>query len=174
MASGKTPRATHCMIFHRTHPRSRPPDRSSRLEVYIVRSGRRTGPLDRAGLSKKKEATYFNHTCISQCRRCTTTLMFTRSPKCQRETRAEPLSLIRTAEDGRSDRHVEWWAVSYVPVVMHMTARNWCLADVGYACQSTNEGTFIILWLMLIDWSSKDKKAPEKREWRAGKQCNTL
>lgn len=30
-----------------------------------------------------------------------------------------------------------------------------CLTDVGYACQSVDEGTIIIPWLMVTDWSSR-------------------
>ena len=53
---------------------------------------------------------------------------------------------------------VVWWAVSHMLVVMHMTAHKQCIADMGYACQSACEWAFVIPCLMLIDWSSKDKK----------------
>lgn len=33
-----------------------------------------------------------------------------------------------------------------------------CLADVGYACRSVDQRTFIILWQMPVDSSSDDKK----------------
>lgn len=47
------------MIFHQTHPHSHPPGHRSRLEVCIVRSCRRTGQPDRAGLRKMREVTWF-------------------------------------------------------------------------------------------------------------------
>lgn len=93
---------------------------------------------------------------------CTTTLMITRSPRCQCPASTHSLSLNHTAWCERSGANgkcaVAWWAVSCMLVVMHMTAHKRCLADVGYARQSADEGAFIIFWLMLPDWSSKDEK----------------
>lgn len=65
MACGKEPCVTHRMIFHQTCLRNHPPGHSSRLEVYIVRRDRRTGPTDRAGLRMKKEATSFETTTLN-------------------------------------------------------------------------------------------------------------
>ncbi len=162
------------MIFHQTYPHSHPPCRSSRLEVYIVRSGRRTGRPDRAGLKRTKEATKFNHTCISQCRICTTPTITT-SWGCKCLASANFLSLNHTVQLGRSEGHgkcaVAWQAISYM---LHShgdhawTAHKWCLVDVGYACQPDNEETFIIIWLTLTDWSSKDKTLTH------GRQCDIL
>lgn len=91
--------------------------------------------------------------------------MITTSPGCQCLASAKFISLNHTVQYGRSEGHrkcaVAWRAISYM---LHghgehaYTAHKWCLADMGYACQSDDERTFIILWLMLIDLSSKDKK----------------
>lgn len=64
---------TYCMVFHQTYPHSRPPDRSSSLEVYNVHSGRRTGRLDRAGLRNKKSGRLIQSQPRKSMQDCTTT-----------------------------------------------------------------------------------------------------
>lgn len=57
-------------------------------------------------------------------------------------------------------------------VSTHREAHEWCL--VGYLCQTNDEETFISLWLMLTDWSSTDKKAPERHRRGCGRQRDIL
>lgn len=159
---------TYCMLFHQTYPHSHPRGRSSSLEEYSVRFGRKTDRLDRAGLEERGEKKR-GHLIQSHLHKSmldgTTTLMFTKSPKCQCLAGADALSLNHTAEHSRSGRcrkcapaAAAWWVVSHMLVVKHMTAHKSCLADAGYARQSSGVGTFIICWLMLTDWSAEDKK----------------
>lgn len=60
------PPVTHCMIFHQTRRRSRPPGRRSRREGRIGRSCRQTGRSDRAGLRRRRGGTLFRKTCTQR------------------------------------------------------------------------------------------------------------
>ena len=129
-------RVTHCMMSRPTCPRSRPPGRSSRPEVYIVCSGRRTCRPDRAGLRNTQGATWVNHMCISQCKKPGTSasarweVFITRSHS-KAQTVLRPLGMCSCCQSTAARSQIKH--------------RNTCLSDVKRARQSADNRTHIIL-----------------------------
>lgn len=138
------------MIFHQTHPHSHPPGHRSRLEVRIVRSCRRTGQPDRAGLRKMREVTWFlkkttQHMQRGGCRICQTSLMSTASPGCQGPSSTKLYKYIFFFHHSLSDELLPDSPSAACKEVVARTHRSHTNVA-GYLCQTNDEETFIRLF----------------------------